>query len=275
MIVLINGRRTRRLDIADRGLQYGDGLFETVAVARGVPLLWPAHLQRLQHGCARLGIDPPDPAVVRAEADQLCAGRERAVLKIIVTRGLSGCGYLVASDATPTRVLSLAPWPDRPAQQAHTGVAVCWCRTALARQPRLAGLKHLNRLEQVLARAEWAAEYAEGLMRDTEGYVIEGTMSNLFLVARGVLHTPELSQSGVAGVMRAQVLDRARAAGIEWRETWLKPAELESADEIFLTNSLIGVWPVRSLSSREYAIGPITQTIQKALAAAGCVTLAR
>ena len=112
-------------------------------------------------------------------------------------------------------------------------------------------------------------------MRDTEGYVIEGTMSNLFLVARGVLHTPELSQSGVAGVMRAQVLDRARAAGIEWRETWLKPAELESADEIFLTNSLIGVWPVRSLSSREYAIGPITQTIQKALAAAGCVTLAR
>jgi 4-amino-4-deoxychorismate lyase len=139
----------------------------------------------------------------------------------------------------------------------------------LARQPRLAGLKHLNRLEQVMARAEWRDEYAEGLMRDTEGLVIEGTMSNLFLVHEGVLVTPDLSQSGVAGVMRAAVLDLAAALGIPSAVRQVTTAMVEGAQELFLTNSLIGLWPVTRLETHNHVVGKITQTLQEALSGGG------
>ncbi len=272
--VLINGRPATALDVADRGCHYGDGVFETIAVSGGEPLLWDRHLERLQRGCAHLGIVAPLAQVLTAEARQLVAGRQRAVLKILVTRGPAGRGYAPAPTSVPSRVLLSGPWPDYPAEFAREGVAVRWCAMRLARQPRLAGIKHLNRLEQVLARSEWTGGEAEGLMRDTEGYVIEGTMSNVFAVVRGTLLTPELSQCGVAGVMRAQVIAQARAAGLVCRETVLQPADIESADEIFLTNSLIGLWPVRSLDHRSFPLGPITQQIRATLASAGAVALA-
>jgi 4-amino-4-deoxychorismate lyase len=167
-------------------------------------------------------------------------------------------------------VLSLAPWPDQPAQQARTGVAVCWCRTALARQPRLAGLKHLNRLEQVLARAEWGDEFAEGLMRDESGNIVEGTMTNIFLARDGGLYTPELTRCGVEGVMRGVVLERAEHLGIGCRIGPVTVAELEQADEVFLTNSLIGLWPVRRLENRSYTLGETTRKIQQAIRDAHC-----
>lgn len=270
---LINGMPTDRISVADRGLHYGDGLFETVAVDAGAPLLWDAHVHRLIGGCERLGIPVPDAAVLDKEARQLCAGQIRAVLKIIITRGQAARGYAPPIIAKPTRILSRSPWPDHPAAHVRRGVTVDWCRTPLARNSRLAGIKHLNRLEQVLARAECASSLAEGLMCDTEGYAIEGTMSNLFIVCRSTLITPDLSQSGVAGVLRAQVLVEARARGIDCREAWLRPAEIEAADELFLTNSIIGLWPVTRLGARTYPLGKITQTLEQALATARAIAL--
>lgn len=147
-----------------------------------------------------------------------------------------------------------------------------WCKTRLARQPLLAGMKHLNRLEQVLARAEWQDDYAEGLMCDTNGQVIEGTRTNLFLVrSDGTLVTPDLSQSGVAGVMRAQVLESAAAMGLPCLVQAVTTDMIESALELFLTNSLIGIWPVRRIESRKYVVGKISQTLQAALQAADCL----
>jgi len=158
------------------------------------------------------------------------------------------------------------PWPDYPEEYRKLGVPVRWCETRLARQPRLAGIKHLNRLEQVLARAEWRDEFAEGLMCDTEGQVIEGTMSNLFLVQKGTLVTPDLSQSGVAGVMRAEVLEQADRLGIPHVLQPVSVGMVEQAEELFLTNSLIGIWPVARLEAQHYAVaGKITQTLQAAL----------
>jgi 4-amino-4-deoxychorismate lyase len=273
--VLVNGRAVDAVAVADRGLHYGDGLFETLAVEEGEPLLWPEHLERLRRGCERLGLVAPDAVQLRSEAERLCRGQGRAVLKLIVTRGPSGRGYAPNPGTPPTRIASLAPWPEYPATYNRDGVAVRWCDTRLARQPQLAGLKHLNRLEQVLARAEWTHGPAEGLMRDTEGYVIEGTMSNVFLVARGALFTPALSFSGVAGIVRQQVMVWAQQAGVECREAWLRPEQIEAADELFLTNSLIGAWPIRRLGPREYAVGPITQAIQAALEASGGIARAR
>lgn len=271
--VLVNGMPTDRISVADRGLHYGDGLFETLAVDAGRCLLWDAHIQRLLMGCERLAIPAPNAAVLADEAAQLSAGQSRAVLKIIVTRGPAARGYAPPRQATPTRILSRSSWPNHPASYVQQGVAVDWCSTALARNPRLAGIKHLNRLEQVLARAECPSPLTEGLMCDTEGYAIEGTMSNLFIVRHGTLITPDLSQSGVAGVLRAQVLALARDRGLDCREAWLRPAEVEAAEEVFLTNSIIGLWPVTRLGERTYPLGKITQTLQHALAAAHAVAI--
>jgi 4-amino-4-deoxychorismate lyase len=265
MLTLVNGVETGLVATADRGLQYGDGLFETIAVRNGKPRLWERHLQRLQNGCERLQIAMPENSLLEHEMQQAMQGEREAVVKIVLTRGAGGRGYRFDTATPPTRIISTHPWPTYPEQNRSQGVAVRWCRTPLARQPLLAGLKHLNRLEQVLARAEWREEYAEGLMCDSAGQVIEGTMSNLFLVRNGVLLTPDLSQCGVEGVMRAEVLDRARQLGIETKIQPITPVAVSSADEMFITNAVIGLWPVSSLESKRYAVGKVTQALQAAL----------
>jgi len=270
--ILVNGLVTTTLPVADRGLQYGDGLFETIALRNGEPLLWERHLQRLTGGCRRLGLPPPDAQLLRQELDQIAGTETRAVAKIILTRGGSGRGYRADPGAAATRIVQRLAWPAHSENIAQHGALVCWCAMRLARQPRLAGLKHLNRLEQVQARAEWQDEYAEGLMRDSDGLVIEGTKTNLFLVqADGTLVTPDLSQSGVAGVMRAQILDSTAALGLVCRVEPVTVGTLESAQELFLTNSLIGLWPIRQLEARQYVVGPVSKKIQAALQAAGCL----
>ena len=127
----------------------------------------------------------------------------------------------------------------------------------------LAGLKHLNRLEQVLARAEWQdTAYAEGLLCDTSGRVIEGVFSNLFLIKDGELITPDLSRCGVAGVMRAEILQQAQSLGISQTVRDVSYAELVAADEVFVCNSLYGIWPVCALATHDWPVGPLTRKLQ-------------
>jgi 4-amino-4-deoxychorismate lyase len=261
--VLVNGEAQDRVSVQDRGFQFGDGVFETLAVCAGKPLLWERHLQRLFEGCARLRIDPPAERMLRDETEQLCVHVQRAVLKLVVTRGSSERGYALPKDGTPTRVLTLRPWPPYPEKAAQAGVDVCLCRTRISRNPQLAGIKHLNRLEQVLARAEWQREFAEGFMFDDRDRLIEGIASNVFVVSRGTLLTPELSESGVAGVMRAVVLEYAQAASLPCKITGITRSQLDAAEEIFLSNSLIGIWPVRRVESRVYEPGEVTRRVQR------------
>lgn len=267
--MLINGQPGECIPVSDRGLQYGDGLFETIAVCRGQPRLWASHMRRLVAGCARLGIPPPDTDQLAAEVRRVTGESERAIAKIIVTRGSGARGYRPATNGSAVRIVQGLPWPKFPESAEREGVAARWCQTQLARQPRLAGLKHLNRLEQVLARAEWQDEYAEGLMCDQNGDVIEGTMSNVFLVRDGTLITPDLSQSGVAGVMRATVLELARSRALDCAIRPVTVPMVEGGAELFLTNSLIGIWPVARLESKMFpAPGPITQMLQAGLKSA-------
>lgn len=267
-MILIDGQRTELVAADDRGLHYGDGVFETIATVKGRPQLWSRHMARLVEGCRRLAIPPPDENLLRAEAEQLMAiPQERAVLKIIVTRGSGGRGYRPPAACQPRRLLYLSPWPEYPASWARHGVEVHLCGTRLACNPALAGIKHLNRLEQVLARAEWDdPAIAEGLMLDTDGHVIEGTMSNLWLVQEGCLLTPSLERCGVAGVMRAHLLAQARELGLACSEAVLELSDLEQAEEVFLSNSLIGIWPVRRAGPWHYAPGEITRRMVQALA---------
>lgn len=263
----VDGRPADSVPVQNRGLQYGDGVFTTVAIKSGAPLLWERHLRRLQHDAARLGIAPIAPAMLQDDVERCCRGVARATLKIIVTRGAGSRGYRPPAESSVRRIVTL--WSRAPqAANASDGIAVRLCRARLSRNPMLAGIKHLNRLEQVLARAEWGDDYAEGLMQDTAGMIIEGTMTNVFIVRDGELLTPDLSQCGVAGVMREEVLERARAANIPSRVSEIPLATIHAADEIFLTNSLIGIWPVRRFETKEYRIGPITRTLQAAIVGA-------
>jgi len=268
---LVDGRRAGTVPAADRGLHYGDGLFETVAVVSGRALVLDRHLARLEHGCGRLGIPFPGRETLTAEADALAAERARAVLKVIVTRGVGGRGYRPPEAPRSTRVLSLHPWPGDVDRRRDGGVAVRLCRTRLASNPALAGLKHLNRLEQVLARAEWSGtEPAEGLMLDGEGKLVEGISSNVFVVRAGRLLTPEVDRCGVAGVVRAIILERAPAQlGLAVEVRPLPLEALGDAEEVFLTNSVIGLWPVRAVERRRYRIGAVARRLQAELARMG------
>lgn len=264
---LVNGAPETRIPVADRGLQYGDGLFETIAVNGGVPEFWERHMARLGAGCVRLSLPAPDADLLKAEALRLCAETARGVLKIIVTRGSGGRGYRLPDEIHPTRIVSLHPAPDYPADIQRRGVQMRLCDTRLAIQPRLAGLKHLNRLEQILARAEWSdSAIQEGLMLAADSAAIEGTMTNLFVVSGDMLRTPDLSRCGVAGILRAVVIDLAREAGIGCRVERFGLVDVLAGDEVFLTNSVVGIWPVGRLGDREFEIGPVTRRLMAALA---------
>lgn len=254
----VNGVSQDRINVHDRGLQFGDGLFETLPIIDGhIPCL-DRHRQRLLQGCARLHLTPPDASLDR-ELFQAAEGIERAILKLVYTRGASVRGYAPPMDASPNRILYRSPWPSGLLRHDPTGIQVRWCRHRLPAQPALAGIKHLNRLDQVLARGEWdSPEIQEGLMLNQEGGVVEGVSSNLFLVRNEELITPDLANCGVSGIMRGRVVDIAQEAGMAVHICSVTQQDVLAADELFMTNSLMGLRPVSRLEKREYPVGPVT-----------------
>ncbi|WP_020681518.1 aminodeoxychorismate lyase [Marinobacterium rhizophilum] len=268
---LVNGVPADTVAVTDRGLAYGDGLFETVQLRAGRPLLLDLHLERLRHGCERLSIDTRSLfSELQNDLERitsLCELQDFGVLKIVITRGAGGRGYLPQAGVSATRILLLSAMPEYPDQPAQAGVTVRWCDMTLALNPRLAGIKHLNRLEQVLARSEWNdPAIREGILCDAEGFVVEGTMSNLLWVRGGILYAPLLDRCGVAGVLRTQLLLLAARAGIEVVEGRFHKTELEQADEVMLCNSLIDIWPVVALGAQHWSVGPVTRQLQSLLA---------
>ena len=264
--MLIDGEPLQSIAATDRALHYGDGVFETIAVLAGRPRLWQAHMVRLLQGCERLAIPPPDLQRLADECSRLCVDGEEAVLKVIISRGSGGRGYRPPATPHPRRILIRYPWPAVTAWWSD-GARLIYCQTPLACHPLLSGVKHLNRLEQVIARSEWQDDTIhEGLMCDSEGRVIEGTMSNLFALKDGVLYTPELAQCGIAGIMRGQVMAMAAQQGILCRTVTIRPDDLADMDELLISNSLIGMVPVRMLADRSYPISQ-GQRLRQALLA--------
>ncbi|MEN5151856.1 aminodeoxychorismate lyase [Pseudomonas orientalis] len=258
----VDGQPADSVPLKDRGLAYGDGVFETIAVKAGQPVLLDRHLQRLDEGCRRLALGV-DYALVRSEVLAYAAALGDGVLKLILTRGDSQRGYGIDPDAAVRRILQGGPPATYPEAHGTDGIRLFACATRLAEQPLLAGLKHLNRLEQVIARAEWRdAEHAEGLMLDRSGRVIEGVFSNLFVVRNGVLRTADLTRCGVAGVMRAEILDQAQALGVPVAVADISLEQLQQADEVFVCNSVYGIWPVRECAGMSWSVGPLTRKLQ-------------
>lgn len=272
-MILINGQPEDRIDARDRGLQYGDGLFETIAFRNQQLELLDQHLARLLSGTERLklSLSPSDIDLIKTELKRVTGNLvSDAVIKVMVTRGMGGRGYQYAEHLPVTRIISSHPLPAYP--PAHqTGVTIRICEQRLAVNPQLAGIKHLNRLEQVLARNEWRdSQIAEGLMLDTAGHVVEGTMSNILLFRQGELLTPALNNCGIQGVMRGVLLQKARQLGWSVNETQLTLDDVLQADEWLLCNSIIGIWPVQQVIGidRQWSHGPMTQQLQQALSQA-------
>ncbi len=271
-VIIVNGESQDQIPVTDRGFHYGDGVFETILVKCGQPFLLQHHLERLCHGCSRLKINISLTDITRDIEQALTSIVDHIafdhILKIIVTRGSGTRGYLPATDHIATRVIILSASTE-PAPQHQQGVRVKLCETKLSRNPLTAGLKHLNRLEQVIARSEWTEPaIAEGLMCDEYDNVIEGTMSNVFLVKDDTIITPRLDYSGVKGVMRSVLLNTALPAlGISTKESTITLDALLSADEVFLSNSVFGIWPVIALEHKQiWQQGVVTQRVQAEIA---------
>jgi len=253
------------VDALDRGLAYGDGVFRTLRTQDHRPVWWADHFAKLAADCAALNLECPDEALLHSEVCQVSEAGQ-GVVKILITRGAGARGYAPPVDPRGNRIVLSTPMPPYTQSGMADAVVARWCTLRLARQPRLAGIKHLNRLENVLARAEWDdPAIFEGLLRDDRDEVIGGVTSNVFWAKDGTLYTPELSECGVAGVTRARLLRAAARRNIPVRiGRWLPDAIL-AADEVMICNSVIGVCRIAKLDDRTWLPVGWTTTLNNAL----------
>lgn len=271
---LINGIGSNYLRIDDRAIHYGDGLFETILCRNNRLYYWQQHYRRLQASAQKLKIDCPDEQlllhdITRLLSENAATTDQTSVLKIILSRGTGERGYQFTKNAVPNRIVlwsELSPGYSSLLSEQLVSGDLYVCQQQLSINENLAGLKHLNRLENVLARNEWTnhfsdSNYIDGLMLNADAYVIEGSMSNLFAVKNKQLFTPSLLRSGVNGVMRELVIDLADRAGLSLQVTDLTLDELYKMDELFITNSLIGLKSVTRLMDYSLPENTITHQI--------------
>lgn len=264
-MILVNGHPADTVDARDRGLAYGDGVFRTLRTQAGQPLWWRDQYAKLAADCVALGLARPDEAVLHAEVCRV-AEPGQGVVKLIHTRGVGARGYALPAEHAGTRIVLGGPLPAHAESDNSAGVAVRWCTLRLARQPRLAGIKHLNRLEHVLARSEWDdPAIFEGLLCDDSGTVVGGVMSNLFWVKGGELYTPDLSQCGVAGVARSRLLRAAGRHGLRSHIDRPTPEVILAADEVMICNSVMGVRRVARLDDATWPAAGWTDTLNTLL----------
>jgi 4-amino-4-deoxychorismate lyase len=245
----------------DRGLQYGDGLFETLLIRNGAPRFLEAHIARLASGCGRLGIDPGLATLRACLSRAVASAPALAILKVVVTRGSAARrGYAPPVVHSPRRIVSL--WPAADTGALGAGVTLGIARTCASTNPSLAGLKHLNRLDNVLAAAEIAGDDFDAVMFDAAGTVVSGTACNVFVARAGRIFTPPLDTAGVAGVMRGIVLREATALDLTVEARVLTSADLAAADEMFVTNARIGVVPVLRVGEHSFRMSDLAQKLR-------------
>ena len=264
-LALFNGGAVPDLS-AHRGLNYGDGVFRTCLIYQSKVVDIAEQCEIMNEDAARLGLDPAPVAALLREAASLAAGTPVGVLKMMLMRAGAGRGYRGEGTASD-RLLRRYDAPALPAGRWRSGVQAIRSTVALATQPALAGIKHLNRLEQVLASRDWPEGVDEALLADAAGRPVCGTRTNVFWVRANVLVTPALERCGVAGFIRRKVLALAATLGIRVEIRDGSRDELDAADEAFLTNSLVGIWPLARLDARRWdAPGPVTRRLTERLA---------
>jgi len=249
---ILNGFLDRDISPLDRGFAYGDGVFRTMKIVNGLPLHWPQHYQKLVADCAVIGIVCPSAELLVDDIQHLFTPDETAVAKITITRGEGERGYAVPAVTMPTRLVSKSKYPQYNPSNFTNGVHLRVCQTILSAQPKLAGIKHLNRLENIMARMEWQNDSTfDGILLNANGDVIECTMSNIFARFGNKLITPNLAQCGVAGITRQQILSVASVFDLSAMADTIPLSKLLSADEIIICNSLYGAFQVTQITHDE------------------------
>ncbi|MDF0749149.1 aminodeoxychorismate lyase [Marinobacter sp. 71-i] len=250
---------------ADRGLAYGDGLFETIRMRGRKAVLRSLHLDRMVADAGRLGIpvrrDDLDAEITRSGREAARRyGSDDWVLKLVLTRGVGGRGYRLPAECEPSLIVTSSAMPALPDP---VGVVVALAQFPLTVNPRLAGIKTLNRLEQVMASSEFSGEEFELIMADTDGNLVEGTRTNLFVRLENEWITPPVQGLAVAGVMRQYALKCLRAAGHKVREQAIPPSLLSSPGlrGLYVLNSVIGVAPVRRMDGVDLPVDDGLETI--------------
>jgi 4-amino-4-deoxychorismate lyase len=265
-MIIVNGEVAGTIPVLDRGLMYGDGVFRTMRVRGGNVELWDRQYAKLAADCTGLDILCPSSKVLEQEIEQVVRAEPECVLKIVISRGEGGRGYGLPCSVRPSRVVLSAPVPEYPTHYWEEGVRLHVCEIRMCHQPRLAGIKHLNRLENVLARMEWHdPDVPEGVMLDADGHVIEGTMCNIFARSEDKLVTPDLSQCGVAGLQRERIMAQADGLGLCLE---VRPFELRfllDADEVLVCNSVVGIWQVREIGPRTWVPGELVPALRRKL----------
>lgn len=267
---LVNGELNQSISPFDRGLAYGDGVFRTLRVQSGLPCNWHLHYQKLVADCSTIGIVCPSAELLIDDIHRLfldgALEKKNAAAKIIITRGEGARGYAPPAITLPTRIVLKSTIPNYLAENYHQGVALYLCETRLAIQPQLAGIKHLNRLENVLARMEWRDEqFFDGLMLDAHGDVTECTMSNIFARFGDTLLTPALNLCGVSGITRQQILALSKPLNLFVNEGKISLEKLYAADEVIICNSLYGVFQVRQIADKAWSPQGLAATLRNML----------
>lgn len=263
-MTMINGKPSSLIDVRDRGLAYGDGVFETMRVVydsehkkASIPLFeW--HLTRFSEGVKRLKLGFVDEVCARFKEDifsALSSISHDAICKIIVTRGSGGRGYTPSENAEVQMITQLMPAPECPSDYGSEGIAVKRCNHRLSSQPALAGIKHLNRLDQVLASQELVVEQ-EGLMFDQENNLVEGIKSNILVFSGSKVFTPSIESCGVRGTLRDFLISNSQTLGIQISESIIDRKMLAKSDGLAMINSVFGIWPVRELDGQTLEIHP-------------------
>lgn len=267
-MTLVNGSFEHAISANDRGLAYGDGVFRTMRVLDGMPVSWPFHYQKLVADCAAIGIVCPSAEILMADLqrlfeEELLTESGCLVAKIIITRGEGERGYAPPVITVPTRVLIKSPYPKYPDSLYQQGAKLRICDMRLGKQVKLAGVKHLNRLENVIARMEWRDESIfDGLLLDEDNNVIEATMSNIFVRVGKSLFTPDLRACGVAGITRQRILGLSRVLDFSIEIQPISLQRLMEADEVILCNSLYGAFQVHQIADKIWPTQMLAEKIR-------------
>lgn len=261
--MLVNGLPSDSVSISDRGLLYGDGVFETILCEGGRPILLAGHTQRLENGCKRLGLPKQDLPTILSDIREV-AKQDDCIVKVIITRGVQSRGYSYdQQDDTSARIVSRNALPKIPLDNYQRGIHLKKCEYLLPENTQLAGIKHLNRLDQVIARSEWESSFQEGVMLASDSRVVEGTMTNIFIEIDRKWVTPILDRSGIKGVMRQWIMRNSYLADIECVEKDIQLSEFKNANAIFVCNSVIGIWPVVEFEGQTYQVSDHVRNIMQ------------
>ena len=268
---LINGVVADYLTVHDRAIHYGDGLFETILCHNKQLYFWPQHYFRLKQSAEKIKLSCPDESLLLDDIAELLKDCDEGLsyaIKIIITRGSGKRGYQFEKKSTINRLIFSSmiekSYSSLLSNKLLSGDLTI-CEQQVSINENLAGLKHLNRLENVLARNEEAIvnnnNVIDGLMLNANKYAIECTTSNIFTVKNNQLYTPKLNQSGVQGVMRGTVIELAKKNNIKVSFLDMTINDIDTMDEMFITNSLIGMKKIDYLNNTNFTSCDATESI--------------